>query len=113
MPSYLPYSVLEVLHNDRMREFGYPCGDRMPDRARRPSRRGPTIAARLARIPHLYRRLRPKGVPGTIAQGTRVSLDALAVVPGDADERPVLGRVFGDVSGRFGPPLGNPDQSRF
>jgi hypothetical protein len=111
MHPYLPDSVLRILHDDRMREFGYPCGDRMPARARRPSRRRQTITARLARIPHLYRRLCPVAVPGMIAEDTRISLDALAVVPGDADERPVLGRVFGDVGGRFGPPLRDPDQS--
>jgi hypothetical protein len=111
MPPYLPYSVLDVLHNDRMREFGYPTGDPLPYRAHRPWRRTHAITGRLARIPHLCGRGYPRAVPGTIAPGTRISLNALTVVPGDASERPVLGRVFGDVGGRFGPPLRDPDQS--
>jgi hypothetical protein len=77
MPPYLPYSVLEVLHNDRLREFGYPAGDPPSGRARRPARRGRAFIGWLTRLPHQCRRLFPKVMPGTIAEGTYISLDAL------------------------------------
>jgi hypothetical protein len=77
MPSYLPYSVLEVIHKDRLREFGYPSGEPLPYRAHRPWRRMRAITAGLTRLPHLRRRLYPKVRPGTIAQGTCIYLDAL------------------------------------